>query len=81
MWTTSMGNHGAAGVSQNAGVQVVLVLFEEKKKKKKETEAVYLKRPYCRPQHAGWSSVGTIIDFHALCQALNVLLQGVHIIM
>ena len=26
MWITSMGNHGAAGVSQNAGVLVVLVL-------------------------------------------------------
>ena len=26
MWITSMGNHGVAGVSQNAGVLVVLVL-------------------------------------------------------
>ena len=25
MWITSMGNHGAAGVSQNAGILVVLV--------------------------------------------------------
>ena len=27
MWITSMGNNGVAGVSQNAGVLVVLVLF------------------------------------------------------
>ena len=27
MWITSMGNHGAAGVSQNAGILVVLVVF------------------------------------------------------
>ena len=27
-WITSMGNHGAAGVSQNAGVLVVLVEFD-----------------------------------------------------
>ena len=25
MWITSMGNHGAAGVSQNAGILVVLI--------------------------------------------------------
>ena len=28
MWITSMGNHGAAGVYQNAGILVVLVLNE-----------------------------------------------------
>ena len=27
MWITSMGNHGAAGVSQNAGILVILVTF------------------------------------------------------
>ena len=29
MWITSMGNHGAVGVSQNAGILVVLVLFQK----------------------------------------------------
>ena len=29
MWLISMGYHGAAGVSQNAGVLVVLVFFIE----------------------------------------------------
>ena len=27
MWITSMGNHGAAGVSQNASILVVLVMY------------------------------------------------------
>ena len=27
MWVTSMGNHGAAGVSQNAGVLVIIIIF------------------------------------------------------
>ena len=29
MWITSMGNHGAVGVSQNAGILVVLVDFQQ----------------------------------------------------